>query len=65
MGLDDKEITVLSGAHTLGRAHSNRSGANTLDKTKYTEHVAEGSTPGGQSWTKDWLIFDNAYFVEL
>lgn len=26
MGLNDKEITVLSGAHTLGRAHADRSG---------------------------------------
>jgi len=26
MGLDDREITVLSGAHTLGRAHKDRSG---------------------------------------
>lgn len=26
MGLNDKEITVLSGAHTLGRAHKDRSG---------------------------------------
>lgn len=28
MGLDDKEIVVLSGAHTLGRAYKNRSGTN-------------------------------------
>lgn len=27
MGLDDKDITVLSGAHTLGMAHPDRSGA--------------------------------------
>lgn len=26
MGLDDKDITVLSGAHTLGAAHKDRSG---------------------------------------
>ena len=25
-GLDDREITVLSGAHALGRAHKDRSG---------------------------------------
>lgn len=28
MGFDDQEIVALSGAHTLGRAFSNRSGAN-------------------------------------
>eukprot|EP00179_Madagascaria_erythrocladioides_P027043 CAMPEP_0198330848 /NCGR_PEP_ID=MMETSP1450-20131203/17199_1 /TAXON_ID=753684 ORGANISM="Madagascaria erythrocladiodes, Strain CCMP3234" /NCGR_SAMPLE_ID=MMETSP1450 /ASSEMBLY_ACC=CAM_ASM_001115 /LENGTH=240 /DNA_ID=CAMNT_0044035179 /DNA_START=105 /DNA_END=827 /DNA_ORIENTATION=+ len=46
MGLTDKEIVVLSGAHCLGRAHKDRSGF-------------EGP------WTKEPLVFDNAYFTEI
>lgn len=62
MGLDDKEIVALSGAHTLGRAYKNRSGFG-KESTKYT---AEGpGTKGGSSWTPEWLKFDNSYFVEV
>ena len=50
-----QDIVVLSGAHTIGRAHSTRSGANVKDGTKYAEK--------GQSWTKEWLKFDNSYFT--
>ncbi len=126
MGLDDRDIVALSGAHTLGRARPERSGQgqcthtpthNThtrarvhthtqlasrqlslprwtwpgallrmwamfssmwlvcvplcvyvcvcvcvshmtgVDKTKYTEKGP--GTPGGQSWTVDWLVFNN------
>jgi len=46
MGLNDKELTVLSGGHSLGRAHKDRSGY-------------EGP------WTKNPLVFDNSYFVEI
>ncbi|TYK12532.1 L-ascorbate peroxidase 3, peroxisomal [Cucumis melo var. makuwa] len=46
MGLTDKDIVALSGGHTLGRAHKDRSDF-------------EGP------WTKDFLKFDNSYFVEL
>ncbi|KAJ4715993.1 Ascorbate peroxidase [Melia azedarach] len=46
MGLSDKDIVALSGAHTLGRGHPERSGF-------------EGP------WTREPLIFDNSYFVEL
>lgn len=46
MGMNDKEITVLSGAHTLGRAHPDRSGMD-------------------GPWTKEPVIFDNSYFVEI
>lgn len=63
MGLNDREIVALSGAHTIGRAFKERSGVPTLDSTKYT---AEGpGTKGGMSWTRDWLDFNNAYFVAL
>ncbi|DBA66373.1 TPA: putative L-ascorbate peroxidase 7, chloroplastic [Trebouxia sp. C0005] len=65
MGLNDQEIVVLSGAHTLGRAYPSRSGFG-KDKTKYTDKaVAEGATVGGSSWTKEWLKFDNSYFKGL
>ncbi|DBB14327.1 TPA: hypothetical protein ACH3X3_004639 [Trebouxia sp. C0006] len=65
MGLNDQEIVVLSGAHTLGRAYPSRSGFG-KDKTKYTDKaVAEGATIGGSSWTKEWLKFDNSYFKGL
>jgi len=64
MGLDDREIVALSGAHTLGRAHSSRSGANKMESTKYTKD-GPGSQKGGQSWTEEWLKFDNRYFTML
>lgn len=69
MGLNDQEIVALSGGHTLGRAYPNRSGHG-VDATKYTKDgVPEGrpgpGTKGGQSWTADWLTFNNGYFVEV
>lgn len=63
MGLNDQEIVALSGAHTLGRAYKSRSGLPSLNETIYTEHGP--GTRGGMSWTKDWLAFDNSYYVEL
>ncbi|BAF29325.1 probable L-ascorbate peroxidase 5, chloroplastic [Oryza sativa Japonica Group] len=62
MGLSDKEIVALSGAHTLGRARPERSGWG-KPETKYTENGP--GAPGGQSWTSEWLKFDNSYFKEI
>lgn len=71
-GHDDQNIVALSGAHTLGRAFTDRSGFG-KESTKYTD----GSTvirpdgkpgigrKGGQSWTKQWLKFDNSYFAAV
>ncbi|KAJ1279486.1 hypothetical protein BS78_04G160500 [Paspalum vaginatum] len=62
MGLDDKGIVALSGAHTLGRARPDRSGWG-KPETKYTKDGP--GEPGGQSWTVEWLKFDNSYFKDM
>ena len=76
MGFDDEAIVALSGAHTFGRAYKDRSGLG-KEQTKFTDGSsdsakqvrADGSeakyTPGGSSWTSQWLVFDNSYFKIL
>lgn len=62
MGMTDQEVVALSGAHTLGRARPERSGWG-KDETKYTKDGP--GKPGGQSWTADWLKFNNSYFKDV
>merc|ERR1719310_684022 len=74
MGFSDQEIVALSGAHTIGRAFAERSGAcpfgySDNKASKYTKSTsiarADGGEgigmPGGAAWTKNWLKFDNSY----
>ena len=75
-GFDDEGIVALSGAHTFGRAHTDRSGLG-AEKTKFTDGTSETARqiradgkeanykPGGSSWTKQFLVFDNSYFTTM
>lgn len=78
MGFSDQDIVALSGAHTLGRAFKERSGAcpfgySEKNGTRYTnsqelrprmDGKAGLGMGGGGSWTKDWLTFNNSYFLQ-
>eukprot|EP01039_Chlorochromonas_danica_P008143 gene8143-8984_t len=78
LGLTNREAVALMGAHTCGRAFQDRSGCCPFSSgdqgaTIYTKLTAEAhgtlkpphkdiGIPGGCSWTKNWLQFDNSYF---
>jgi L-ascorbate peroxidase len=69
MGFNDEEIVALSGAHTIGRTFSTRSGTCPFAEgpgngTAFTGKEGMGMV-GGMSWTKEWLTFDNAYFKDF
>lgn len=73
MGMNDKEITVLSGAHTLGRAHPDRSGFDgpwttqpvIFDNTYFIEILKETPDPDLLRLTSDLALLDDEETKEL
>lgn len=73
MGLSNRDIVVLCGAHTIGRAFKNRSGvcsnsSGDQGATKWTRPQScslhsKNAMAGGKSWTENWLKFDNTYYM--
>ncbi|KAI0565713.1 Ascorbate Peroxidase APX2 [Gracilaria domingensis] len=73
MGFNDAEITTLSGAHTLGRAHIERSGFDgpwtkipvVFDNSYYVEILKEEPDPDLLRLTSDLALLDTPETKEL
>ncbi|KAH9605454.1 hypothetical protein KSS87_001661 [Heliosperma pusillum] len=72
MGFSDREIVALSGSHTLGRAHQDRSGFDgpftkeplKFDNSYYVE-LLQGDTPGLVKFPTDKVLIQDPVFRQF